>query len=45
LEEKLTLVQSCKQKKGRSDPSWKTLEDSSTSLIPSLGFNISLKNS
>ena len=45
VEEKLTLIQSCKQREGRYDPSWKALEASSTSLIPSLGLSISLKNS
>ena len=44
LEEKLALTQSCKEKEGRSDPNWKTLEVSSTSLISSLGFRVFLNN-
>ena len=45
VEEKLTLIQSCKQREERSYPCWKTLEASSTSLIPSLVLSISLKKS
>ena len=39
------MVHSCREREERFDPNWKTLEASIASLMPSLGFNISLKNS
>ena len=44
VEDKITLIQSCKQREGRSHPNLNTLEASITSLISSRGFSVFLKN-